>query len=359
MSIEDEKVEVVSGQLTPIEKHVETPVKKIEIHYVRALFHRRVLANLIDFLLFIVAFLSLFMLVRYIVTSTPAYKVKEDELSRLRLDSSLYVEVNGEQQDIVTYLNSQDIAASEKYNRGYSTIEEFISFAYLKGGNELGDEILENFQNCMLDENMTFEGQQMYISDLASSLGIKRNPDCKANYQEYYNRAISPYIDEQCQGYLVSSIPGYFENTKYISNMLIFVELPISYCIGGILIYLIPTLIFRRGRKTIGKAIYKIGLVDSTTLLNPKFSKSLARFAIFFFAELLLAPFTLCIPFIISVSLMGFSKKRQGFPDYLLNLQEVDNSRERIYFSKNEIIVESMNSNKKPVDFEPISRLDK
>ena len=86
----------------------------------------------------------------------------------------------------------------------------------------------------------------------------------------------------------------------------------------------------RRGRKTIGKAIYHIGLVDDR-LLAPTYARFTARFAILLFAELILSVFSFGIPYIISFSLMAFSKRKQGFPDYMLHLYEVDTSKANIY----------------------------
>jgi hypothetical protein len=101
---------------------------------------------------------------------------------------------------------------------------------------------------------------------------------------------------------------------------------------------------------TLGKALYHIGLVDSR-YLNVKWGRFFARFAIFYFAELLLSLVTFGIPFIISFSLMAFSKKKQGFPDYMLGIEEVDTSRNKIYKSLDEITLESLNKRKQPVDF--------
>ena len=77
----------------------------------------------------------------------------------------------------------------------------------------------------------------------------------------------------------------------------------------------------------------------------------MARFAIFYFGELVLAPFTFGLPFIISFSLMAFSKKKQGFPDYMLKLHEVDLSKDKLYFDYAEISLESVNGSRGPVDF--------
>jgi hypothetical protein len=48
---------------------------------------------------------------------------------------------------------------------------------------------------------------------------------------------------------------------------------------------------------------------------------------------------------------MAFSKNKQGFPDYMLGIQEVDTSNNKIYKSLEEISLEQVTKTKKPVDF--------
>ena len=132
--------------------------------------------------------------------------------------------------------------------------------------------------------------------------------------------------------------------------MLIFCEIAPSYRVSGILTYLVPPLFFRKGKKTLGKALYKIGLVDSR-LLNCTYPRFFARFAIFYFGELLLSLLSFGLPYIVSFSIMVFSKKKQGFPDYMLDLQEVDTSKAKIYNSLEEAKVDQITPHKKAIDF--------
>ena len=135
-----------------------------------------------------------------------------------------------------------------------------------------------------------------------------------------------------------------------MSNILIFGEILPAYCLSGILIYLLPTFIFRRGRKTFGKAIYHIGVVDSR-VLNCSLPRSLAKFSIFYFGELILSLFSFGLPFLVSFSIMVFSKKKQGFPDYMLGLEEVDTSEMKIFNDLVEIKLNEITPHKKAVDF--------
>ena len=112
-----------------------------------------------------------------------------------------------------------------------------------------------------------------------------------------------------------------------------------------------PPLIFKRGRKTIGKILYKIGLVEDSTCLNVKTGKIIARQAIVSFGEMILSPFTFCIPIIISFTMMAFSKKKQSFPDYMLSLTEIDTTYDKIYHSKDEIILDEIHKDNSGLKF--------
>ena len=48
---------------------------------------------------------------------------------------------------------------------------------------------------------------------------------------------------------------------------------------------------------------------------------------------------------------MAFSKHKQGFPDYLLGLYEVDISQNKLYSSYEEISLDGVEGEKKPIDF--------
>ena len=47
------------------------------------------------------------------------------------------------------------------------------------------------------------------------------------------------------------------------------------------------------------------------------------------------------------------SKNKQGFPDYILGLYEVDLSHDKIYRSYEEISLEGIVGEKEPIDFHP------
>ena len=75
---------------------------KQEIVYYRPKFHRRVMANLVDIIIFAFLFVSLFSLSRYIATNTNDYKAKNEAYNQMKLDSGIFdYDTDGTVKDIV------------------------------------------------------------------------------------------------------------------------------------------------------------------------------------------------------------------------------------------------------------------
>ena len=111
---------------------------------------------------------------------------------------------------------------------------------------------------------------------------LKENELCKAPLSKYYE-VYSNYVDSRLMTYLSTKYIAYFEATKYMSNMVLFLEIPVAYVLAGLVVYLLPPLIFKRGRRTVGKALYGVGLVNKDCL-NLSGKQFAIRFVIFYFA---------------------------------------------------------------------------
>ncbi len=322
-----------------------------EIHYSLPRFHRRVFANLVDFLLFVFLFFLLFLSSRAAVTNLPSYVEKDEMLLSIRSDSGLYHVDDKKSVDIVSYLDDEanQYTAYQKMQLSSKAIDSFIAYVADKASIEDGATIQKDYDSYRLDSALSYEGVPYFVMDNGL---IVRNKENKADNETYFLEAYAPYIDTNCQGYLLTLVPEYLELVKFEAYMLFFAEIPIAYLLSGVLVYLLPPLFFKRGRMTLGKAMYQIALVDSR-LLSCSFSRYLARWSIFFFFELCLSLFTFGLPFFISFSMMAFTKGKQGFPDYLLGLSEVDASHEKIYRSYEEISLDGLEGEKEPIDFKP------
>lgn len=322
---------------------------QIEIKYLRPKFHRRVFANVLDAILFALVFIGLFLGVRAIVTTDAHYQEVDANMTSIKMSSSLYVkDSSGNMTDIVTSLkNDDEISSSVRKKKSEAAIDSFIVYLGQSAGEDSQKKVQADYDSYRLKDTLTYESIPYFVE---SEGKIITNPACAATDQTYFESVYTPYIDTNCQGYLLTEVPGYYDMNKYMSKIVLFLEIPVAYAVSGLLVYLLPGCIFVRGHMTFGKALYHIGLVDSR-LLNVKWGRFFARFAIFYFGELLLSLVTFGIPMIISFSLMAFSKKKQGFPDYMLGIQEVDASRTKIYKSLEEISLESLSKTKEPVDF--------
>ncbi len=336
---------------------------KTEVIYYRPKFHRRVLANFVDILIFAFIFAGLFSLSRYIMVNSREYNANFNAFNQIRVDSGVYIkEDNGQIYDIITYLNSDSKNSTDyKMKKARQAIESFIDYAHTACIYSDYADIVKNYNEYRLKDSMVYKntkseynGTPLFVQDGDQ---IIENPVLFAPgsyvpniYGYFYTKAYTPYIDTNCQGFLTTKIPHYYELTRYMALMLIFAVIVPSYLVTGILVYYVPTICFRRNRYTLGKALYHIGIVDGR-VLSPSFGRITARFAIFYFAELVLSVVTFGLPFLISFSIMVFSKNKQGFPDYMLGLTEIDTTRTKIYKTYDEADFDRINAHKEPVDF--------
>ena len=330
--------------------------KEINISYYRPKFHQRVFANVVDILIFIFIFFTCFLGVREIITNVPAYKAKSEQLTQMRIDSGLFAyDDTNVLKDIISVLNyDKGQTAKSRVVRSKRAIDTFIAYV----PDEKREEIVKDYREYRLDSKMVHNDIPMFVVNEEDE--VVENPALVDSiesvssqiYVTYYKKAYQPFIDNRLQAYLVISVPGYKSILTYQTNLLLWVNIFAVYCFSGLLVYILPIFIFRRGRMTFGKALYGFGLVDSKCL-SPSLGFALLRFAIFYFGILTLSLFTFGLPIIISFSLMAFSKNKQGFPDYMMKFTEVDARRTKIYLSFQEVELEKTSQYKKPVDFKP------
>ena len=328
------------------------------VAYYRPKFIYRVLANLIDVLIFILVFFSIFLGVREIIKINPEYKAKSEQLTQIKLDSGAYeYDDDNILRDIVSVLNNdKGQSAKSRAVRSRKAIEKFISYSETVSEREKYEEIVKDYREYRLSDNMKQEDTPLFVIDEKNE--VIENPELLESvesvgtniYKVYYTKVYQPYIDNHIQAYLVTAIPNYKSIISYQTNVLLWGNIFSVYCFTGLLVYLLPIFIFRRGRMTWGKAIYGIGLLDDRCL-SPSIARIIARFSIFYFGVLILSLFTFGLPLIISFSLMAFSKNKQGFADYMLRLNEVDAKRTKIYLSFQEVELEKTSPYKEPIKF--------
>ena len=324
----------------------------IAVQYESPTFIKRVFANLLDIIFLFLAFISVFIGVQAIVRVTPFYKTADNVVATYRRDSGLfeYSSKRNTWENISTWLdNNDDTSYDYRVSRCQTAIDDFLTYVNNNYNSRYAD-LKSDYDKSRLSSKMIDSKKVPLFVETVD--GIIHNPESTANSYYYYTKFYREYTLTNCGGFMITIIPEYRVALQQMSNALFYIQIPVSALVSGFLIYLLPGLIFRRGRPTFGKKLMQIGLVDSN-ILSPSVGRYIARWAIFFFGEVVLSFFTFGLPFIISFSMMVFSKKKQGFPDYMLGLTEVDTNKQKIYFNKYEIAIENTKMYGDPVDFKP------
>lgn len=326
---------------------------KINIQYRRPKTFKRVFARIVDLLLLVVVGILLFLGLRAIVNSTEASQAALKRIDDAMVESGVYVLVDGKGVDRIQYLDNQttlsDRQRMESLQQG---IEMFFEYAEKEASAEDFEMAVEDYDSFRL--SLSFEGTPLFVRNLDS---VVRNPEAdfgSETYRKYSELCYEPFLDEHVRGYLVTICPQYLADTRYFSNMILYVELPISVFVACVLVYFVPPLFLWRNRQTLGMLLYRIGMADNR-LLCVSFKRFLAYEAIFIFGIIGLSFLTLGIPLIVSTTLMAFTAEKQDFPEYMLRLHEIDVSSDKIYKDYAEIQFENSRKSNRHVNFRNIT----
>ena len=309
-----------------------------EIAYTRATFWKRCSIILFDLITCALLSLGTFTAIWAIANSTPAMAEKVKFVSDKQLESKLYVYYKPKKRnvDIIDFYSfDKSVDDGAKSIKIESAINGFFTFIETEVSKEKSEQIKKEYEELKFHKNINKNGIPIFVKNEEGKTIV--NPSKEINRGDVNKIFYAPYIKEQAIGYFVSLTPNIYETQKYMSNIMFFVEIPLALLIGfGVIYYIIP-LIFYRGKQTLGRLLFNTGLVDKN-VLTVKFGRFTARFAIIFFVEVLLSIFTLGVPLFVSFSLMAFSKKKQNFHDYMLGIEEVDVTNDKIYKSMDELI---------------------
>lgn len=347
----------------------------INVEYERPKLFHRVLANFIDILLMVGVTILAFIASRAIVQSTDMYRTNDYRVREIQLSSGLYINADrtngsaidtkgfdineyqyGDSIQLMTYWlpRQSKLTYEDVIKRCEKTIDKFTN--YMAGIDpKYQDEITTFVNEKKLAKVGKVAGHEHFFekNNETNEIFIPTNESGIPyySYQTYFKEFYKLIMDDNLvDDYLTKGTPKFKEYMSNEGKYLLFIEFPSAYLTAAILVYFIPPLFFRRGRQTLGKALYRIGLVDKN-IFSPTLPRYLARFAIFFFAELVLSLVTFGAPYIISFSMMLLTKDKQGFPDYLLRLNEVDTSKQKIYYNKIDALSDKASIYKAPTDF--------
>ena len=347
----------------------------IEVEYETPRLFHRVLANFIDILLMVSVTILCFIASRAIVQSTSMYRNNDYHIREIQLASGLYINASKASEspldekghDINEYVYGDNIQLMTYWlpRQGSLTYQAIVSrcekvvdkFATYMGSIQASyrQEVIDFVHKQKLEKKGNVAGHEHFFekNNETNEIYIPLNESGLPyySYQTYFTEFYKLIMDNNLNDdYLTKRAPNYRNYMVNEGKYLLLIELPISYTVAAILVYFIPPLFLKRGRQTLGKALYRIGLVDSD-IFSPTLPRYLARFLIFFFGELVLSIVTLGAPYVISFTMMLTTKKKQGFPDYLLGLTEIDTSKQKIYYNKIDALSDKASIYKEPTDF--------
>lgn len=291
----------------------------IELEYEKPKLYKRYMAFLIDITLSCILAMLLFALSGFILNNVKSYQNIVLEREEIQVSSSLYTK-DGE--SVLVYIESQEETFLEKKNYLSTCIENF----YHNEDFFTVDEYYSSYQDRKKDYKND-DGNSIFI--LKDDEYVENNAYLDEDFYDFYYHEIEKY----CTGYM-------FFNQRYkelsstlviIFVLLLFFSLMISFLV----FFFIVPLILKRGRRTIGMYLFKIGLINAEAL-NLGMRQYLIRSLFVFFIGFLLDIVTVFIPLIFSITMMHLSKTGQDFFDYMSVSYVVDISKKDIYLNYEE-----------------------
>lgn len=312
---------------------------KIEISYYRPTLAKRLFSRIVDALILALFSLGLFVSIKEIYSNTESYKNAQQTLINVRIDSGIYDYKNNELINVAT-ICYQDTKMSDSQKETYLLARLDKFFNYMKSySDESYLKVKSDYDTFRLSSTLRYNNNPLFIKKDGE---IIKNTSVDIPIKSYVEDCYSVYIDTNCNGFLTTEISEYYESNKLIGNLTFFINIPISVFVSSLLVFLVPPLIFKKGRKTIGMLIYHIGFVNKD-LYNLTLKQFFIKFIVFYFFEFLLSVVTFGIPLIISLTMMLVTKNKQNFNEYMLNIQEVSTLDATIYNNKTEATIANLN----------------
>lgn len=288
-----------------------------ELEYNKAKIYKRFFAAFIDlFCVFLMTFI-LFSLTNMVLPHIESYSSLVEKRNNLLDESHLYDE---------NYLVITDVIADEKEFPTFNSKKDYLS------------EHIEEFYNSSLYFDDLSEIKEEYDKRRIEYRynGIKlfdyneNNEIIELNVSpEYLTNFYIEEVNNYCLKYLFNNI-DYVETTRIISLVSI-LNFACWLILMVTLFYLVfPLWIFKRGRLTIGKRIFSIGLINGNAL-NITNSKYILRFLFILFIMFILSFFSFLLPIFVSIGMMLISKRQQDLVDYIFNNYVVDIKDSEIY----------------------------
>lgn len=299
----------------------------MEVTFTKAKFSSRIFSFMVDLFLMIVTALGLVIGARYLFGSMAFYKNASNRITEIQMVSHLYYQNDkGDTELLCDHYNPQSEEQCAEYNPYLDqALSDFYheSFFFDQSDSESG--------NALYVKQRMNTGLFIYTDDSHTDVAPKDSVKASELYETY-----TSLMKHDAVSYIAQNV-DYINSVKTINLTFIFLILVLPISISVIIYEFIIPLCFKRGRKTIGKFLFKLGVVDQKGL-SPSFGRFFGRFILFYIVEIMLSIVAFLIPFIVSVSMFFFSKNNQTFHDYIAGTYVVDCENSRIFMNKEEYV---------------------
>lgn len=289
----------------------------LDLEYPKAPLKRRLLSLLVDFFLVVFSTFVIFSLANLGVVKAPFYQANEAERDSIQNESGLYAETGVVISDYV----AREDSPYSSYREKKDYLAPRLSTFYASKDFFSTSEAQEGYDARRLAANK--DGSVLFGK--AEGGAIQEN----AVDPEYLYRFYCDEIQNHALGYLFNSA-SYLATTKTIFWTAL-VEGACSFSLAyAIYIIVIPLSWGRLGKKTIGRKIFKLSLVNSHALSVSGTAYG-ARCAFIFFGLCFLGAVSFLLPFFVSIGMLFFSSTSQDLTDYVTGQYWVDSSKKDVY----------------------------
>ena len=299
----------------------------MEVTFTKAKFSSRIFAFMVDAFLMIVTALGLVIGSRYLFGSMDFYQNATNKITEIQMASHLYYkDEKGDTTILCDHYDPQSEEQCAEYNpKLHQALSDFYhdSFFFDQDDSESG--------YALYIKQRMDSGLFIYTDDSHSDVAPKDDVLASEIYKTY-----TSLMKHDAVSYIAQN-EDYINSARTLNLTFIFLILVLPITISVFIYEFIVPMLFKRGRKTIGKFLFKLGVVDQKGL-SPRFGRFFARFILFYFVEIMLSLVAFLIPFIVSTSMFFFSKNNQSFHDYVSGTYVVNCENATIFMNKEEYI---------------------
>ena len=302
------------------------------LEYSKARIYQRVFSFFIDLFLAVLLGMIINSLCGLVTSVVPKYQEVLQERIELQDQSGLF----DENQKLWTLsLEGSDMTIQEKKELLSTRLDEF-------------------YHNDVFFEDDTFyQSYQKRKSEAVNEKGELLFKLISGSYVEkdFSDDVYYSFYQKEFENYASAALS---HNVRFadLSNLIVrisVIEIVLSMSVGFALSFVIMPLILKRGRTTIGMYLFKISLVGGDAL-NVRGKILLFRNVLLLLIGYWLTIFTFGIPWLVSLTMMTFSKTGQDFFDYMSGTYVVSTKDKDIYLDYAEYLARTEESKKASIE---------